>query len=193
MNFDFTNPAMIIGIVAVVLLIVCLAIAIVMRRRRQRTEDLRLRFGPEYDRLLRQSTSRQDAEARLLAREKRIELLKIRDLKPAEREHFLAGWQVVQSRFLDHPRGAVIEADDLINSLLKARGFPDERFEQRAADLSVDHAGLVERYRAANEVTTRAGGNAASTEELRTAMLNYHALFNDLVQGETRVELKQAV
>jgi hypothetical protein len=82
----------------------------------------------------------------------------------------------------------VIEADELINTILKARGFPAERFEQRAADLSVDHAHLVGSYRSANQITVRAGGNAATTEELRRAMLDYHALFDDLLQVESHFE-----
>ena len=192
-DFDFSNPAMMIGIAAVILLILFLTIAMIERKRRERTRALRMRFGHEYDLMLRQADTRKIAEAKLLAREKRVELLKIRDLKPSERAQFLSAWDVVQSRFIDHPRGAVIEADELINSLLKTRGFPSERFEQRAADLSVDHAHLVESYRAANEITVRAGKNAATTEELRMAMLYYHALFEDLAQAEAHVELKQAV
>ncbi|MGC1461572.1 MAG: hypothetical protein WA802_05180 [Terracidiphilus sp.] len=188
MNFEHINPAMIVGAVAVVLLVLSLVVVIVERKRNEKTRNLRLRFGPEYDLLLRQSDSRKNAEDRLLAREKRIELLKIRDLKSMERTQFLAAWELVQSRFVDHPRGAVIEADELINAILRTRGFPSERFEQRAADLSVDHADLVESYRAANEITTRAARNLATTEELRLAMLNYHALFDDLLQVETRFE-----
>ncbi len=193
MNFDFSNPAVMIGAAVVVLLILFLAIAMVERKRRERTRALRLKFGHEYDLMLRQSDTRKNAEERLLAREKRVELLKIRDLKPGERAQYISAWDVVQSRFVEHPRGAVIEADELINSLLKARGFPSERFEQRAADLSVNHAHLVESYRAANDITVRAGKNAATTEELRMAMIYYHALFEDLAQAETRVELKEAV
>lgn len=199
MNFDFdlSNPVMIIGIVAVVLLLVALGIVVAIRKSRAKSENLRHRFGPEYDRLLRISESRKNAEARLVAREKRIELLKIHNLKPGEREPFIAAWQLVQARFVDHPRGAVVDADELINALLKARGFPVERFEQRAADLSVGHAHLVGPYRAANDITVRAGRNAATTEELRMAMVHYHALFDDLLKidsrYDSRVELKEAV
>jgi len=188
MNIDYTNPAMLIGATAVILFIVFLTVAIIERKRRERTRNLRLRFGHEYDLLLRQMDSRRNAEARLLAREKRIELLKIRDLKPNERTQFLAAWDLVQSRFIDHPRGAVIEADELINAVLRARGFPSDRFEQRAADLSVDHAPLVESYRAANEIAVRAGKNQATTEEMRRAMLYYHAMFDDLLQIDARLE-----
>jgi len=192
-DLDFTNPVVIVVVVAVALLLVAAGVTLVLRNRRRRSENLRQRFGPEYDRLLRQTNSRKDAEAKLEAREKRVELLKIHDLKPAERTQFLAAWDVVQSRFIDHPRGAVIEADELVSSLLQARGFPAERFEQRAADLSVDHAQLVESYRAANEIVARAGKDAASTEELRVAMRYYHRLFEELLQAETYPELKKAV
>jgi hypothetical protein len=193
-NLDFTNPVTIVVVVAVVLLLlVAFGVALVQRNRRRRSENLRLRFGPEYDRMVSLTNSRKNAEAKLEAREKRIELLKIRDLKPAERMQFLAAWDVVQSRFVDHPRGAVIEADELVSSLLHARGFPAERFEQRAADLSVDHAPVVESYRAANEIAVRAGKDAASTEELRMAMRYYHRLFEELLQAEMHYEPKQAL
>lgn len=193
MNFDFSDPAIIAGTVAIVVLVLLLVSAVVVRRRRERTRNLRLRFGPEYDLLLRQTDSRRSAETRLLAREKRIELLKIRDLRPAERTQFIAAWELVQARFIDHPRGAVVEADELVNSLLKARGFPSERFEQRAADLSVDHAHLVDAYRSANAITVRAARNQATTEELRTAMIYYRALFDDLLQTDSSVEVKQQI
>lgn len=193
MNFDFSDPAIIAGTVAIVVLVLLLVSAVVVRRRRERTRNLRLRFGPEYDLLLRQTDSRRSAETRLLAREKRIELLKIRDLRPAERTQFIAAWELVQARFIDHPRGAVVEADELVNSLLKARGFPSERFEQRAADLSVDHAHLVDAYRSANAITVRAAIDQATTEELRTAMIYYRALFDDLLQTDSSVEVKQQI
>lgn len=193
MNFDFSDPAIIAGTVAIVVLVLLLVSAVVVRRRRERTRNLRLRFGPEYDLLLRQTDSRRSAETRLLAREKRIELLKIRDLRPAERTQFIAAWELVQARFIDHPRGAVVEADELVNSLLKARGFPSERFEQRAADLSVNHAHLVDAYRSANAITVRAAIDQATTEELRTAMIYYRALFDDLLQTDSSVEVKQQI
>jgi hypothetical protein len=190
-DFDFSNPAMMIGLAVAVLLVLFLGVAIVERKRRERTRNLRVRFGPEYDLVLSQMDTRKKAEARLLARKKRIELLKIRELKPNERTQFVNAWELVQSRFVEHPRGAVIEADELINSILRARGFTADRFEQRAADLSVDHSSLVESYRAANDITVRAGKNSATTEELRMAMLYYHALFQDLVGPVARVEERE--
>jgi hypothetical protein len=184
MDFEYTNPALISSIVAVVLLTI-VAISIAMRQRVVQTKNLRERFGPEYDFVLRESESRRKGEARLLAREKRVQLLKLHELTPTQRAHYLAAWELVQSRFIDHPRGAVIEADELLTSLLQARGFPAERFEQRAADLSVDHARLVDTYRSSSAIAARAGKNIATTEELRTAMVHYRTLVDDLLQTET--------
>lgn len=188
MNLGIMHPSIVIGGAVAILLTVFLTVALVKQKRRQRTQSLKLRFGHEYDLLLRQSDSRKKAEARLLAREKRAKCLKIRDLKPTERAQLLSAWEVVQSRFISQPRGTVMDADKLINAALTARGFPAEGFEQRAADLSVDHANLVDAYRSASEITMRAGNNGASTEELRMAMLYYRALFIELLQIETFVD-----
>jgi hypothetical protein len=141
-NIDYSSPAFIIGVVVVVVLIAA-AIAVVVNLQKQKTAKLRSRFGTEYDLAVREAGSRKKAEEALHARCKRIEHLKIRDLTVAERQRYLAEWDTVQARFLDHPRGAVTEADELVNSLLVARGYPIGTFEQRAADISVTHSALV--------------------------------------------------
>lgn len=184
MNFSFSDPTFISSIIAVVLAVL-VAVVIVARHRTERTKHLRQRFGSEYDFIVQDSTSRRDAEARLLNREKRVKLLKIHDLTQTQRAHYIAAWELVQSRFIDHPRGAVVEADELVTSLLQARGFPEERFEQRAADLSVDHPQLVGAYRSAGATVARAARNNATTEELRTAMVHYRTIVDDLLQIET--------
>jgi len=189
MNIDFSNPTVIIAIVAAVVLIV-VAIALASYQRKKRTADFQRRFGPEYDLAQREHGSRNRAEANLLARYKRVENMKIRDLTPAERDRYSAEWEVVQSRFVDHPRGAVTEADELVNSLMLARGFPSGDFRQRAADISVHHAHLVDSYRSANAIAARAGKNEATTEELRTAMIHYRALFDDLLGTPSRVDTR---
>ena len=192
MNFDYSNPTLI-GILAAVVLLIFVAVAIAVRHRTEQTRNLRQRFGPEYDRLLQQSASTHDCETRLLARKKRVQLLNFHDLTQAQRTHYLNAWETVQFRFIDHPRGAVIEADELITSLLHARGFPAEGFEQRAADLSVDHPHLVAAYRSGSALTARAGKNDATTEELRSAMIQYRTLVDDLLQIETPMEERQLV
>jgi len=184
MNFDsttLTSPAVLIG-GAVALILIVAAIAIAAHQRKKQTERLRSRFGPEYDAVLRNERTRRDAEATLDARVKRLHHLKIRELTASERARYIAEWGVVQSRFVDQPRSAVVEADELVNSLLQSRGYPGTLFEQRAADISVDHSRLVDPYRSAHEVTLRAARNEATTEELRTAVIHYRALFDELLQ-----------
>jgi len=193
MNLDFSNPTVIAVICAVVLLIVlAVVLAVTRKRNRTRTEQLRARFGSEYDLALREYGSRTKAEAALADRVNRVNRMTIRPLTEAEREGFLTEWETIQARFLDHPRGAVTEADELINSILKARGYEGGAFDRRIADLSVNHASLVEPYRRANAVTVGAARNESTTEELRSAMLLYRALIEELLQSGTPVVRREA-
>ena len=195
MTFDWStlsNPTVIIaGAVALILIIAAIAIAV--HQRRKRTEQLRSRFGPEYDVVLRNERRQREAEAALVARLKRHHLLKIRELTPSERARYIAQWETVQSRFVDQPRAAVAEADELVDSLLQTRGYPVAGFDQRAADISVDHSHLVGPYRSAYEVTRRAAKNEATTEELRTAIIHYRALLDELLQITTPAEQRRIV
>jgi hypothetical protein len=191
-NIDYSSPAFIIGVVVVVVLIAA-AIAVVVHLEKLKTAKLRSRFGTEYDLAVQEAGSRKKAEEALHARCKRIEHLKIRDLTLAERQRYLAEWETVQARFLDHPRGAVTEADELVNNLLVARGYPVGGFEQRAADISVSHAALVGPYRLANAITMRAGRNEATTEELRSAMIQYRTLFDALLGAKPEIEVQRNV
>jgi len=193
MNLDFSNPTVIAVICAVVLLIVlAVVLAVTRKRNRTRTEQLRARFGSEYDLALREYGSRTKAEAALADRVNRVNRMTIRPLTEAEREGFLTEWETIQARFLDHPRGAVTEADELINSIIKARGYEGGAFDRRIADLSVNHASLVEPYRRANAVTVGAARNESTTEELRSAMLLYRALIEELLQSSTPVIRREA-
>src|ERR1035437_8017831 len=144
-----------------------------------------------YERAVQKHGSERKAEAKLEDREKRVEKLTIRDLDPMERERFSKRWESVQSRFVDSPKGAVAEADDLVSSLMKTRGYPVSDFDQRAADISVDHPRVVENYRSAHEIALRVGKDKATTEDLRTAMIHYRSLFEELVQVPTIVERKE--
>jgi hypothetical protein len=181
MNLDLLDPKIIV-LAAVVILIIAVLAVMYVRKRRNTTADLRQRFGPEYERAVREHGSERKAEARLADREKRVDKLTIRDLDPSERERFVERWGAVQSRFVDSPKGAVAEADDLVSSLMKTRGYPVTDFDQRAADISVDHPRVVENYRSAHEIALRVGKNEATTEDLRTAMIHYRSLFEELVQ-----------
>ncbi|MGA9542787.1 MAG: hypothetical protein WBQ85_04425, partial [Candidatus Sulfotelmatobacter sp.] len=129
--------------------------------------------------------------AKLVDREERVEKLNIRDLDLGERERFSKQWESVQSRFVDSPKGAVAEADDLVSSVMKARGYPVSDFDQRAADISVDHPRVVENYRSAHGIALRVGKDQATTEDLRTAMIHYRSLFEELVQVPTVIERKE--
>jgi hypothetical protein len=127
----------------------------------------------------------------LADREERVEKLNIRDLDLGERERFSKQWESLQSRFVDSPKGAVAEADDLVSSVMKARGYPLSDFDQRAADISVDHPRVVENYRSAHGIALRVGKDQATTEDLRTAMIHYRSLFEDLVQVPIVIEKKE--
>ena len=184
------DPKMIVFAVAVILIIGVLG-WLYVRKRRHTTEALQQRFGSEYERAVREHGSERKAEANLADREKRVDKLNIRDLEPAERERFSKQWGSVQSRFVDSPQGAVVEADDLVSSLMKTRGYPVSDFDQRAADISVDHPRVVENYRSAHEIALRVGRQEATTEDLRTAMIHYRSLFEELVQGPIIVNRRE--
>jgi hypothetical protein len=176
------NPILIVLACVTILVITVLLVWLYLRKRRTTTAELRKRFGPEYDRALQTHGSARRAEAKLANRETRVEKLKIRDLDPTERARFMLQWQSVQSRFVDYPKGAVTEADELVSSLMQTRGYPVTDFDQRAADISVDHPLVVDNYRSAHVIALRLGRDEASTEDLRTAMIHYRSLFEDLVQ-----------
>jgi hypothetical protein len=184
MNLNLMDPKLIIPAVVVLLLIV-VAVALSIQKRRKTSAKLRHRFGPEYQFAVQQHGSERKAEAQLANRETRVEMLKIRDLDLIEREHYIGEWQTVQSRFVDYPKGAVTEADELVCSLMRTRGYPVADFDQRAADISVDHPQVVENYRSAHKIALRLGRGEASTEELRTAMIYYRSLFDELVRVQT--------
>lgn len=184
------NPKLTALAVAVILTVAVFAWLYVRRRRRSTTAEMRQRFGPEYERAVGEQGPERRAEAQLAAREKRVEQLKIHDLDSAKRELFAGQWQVLQSRFVDDPKAAVTEADALVSTFMQARGYPVADFNQLAADISVDHPRVVANYRSAHEIVLRLGKGEANTEDLRTAMIHYRSLFEELVQVPTAVEIK---
>jgi hypothetical protein len=182
MNYYFTITQLVVAAV-VLAVVILIAVGAYVEHRKTKTLALRNRFGSEYDRAILKHGSAHEAEAKLADRTTRVEALAIRDLGVTERERFVVEWHIVQARFLDHPRSAVTEADDLINALLEARGYPQAGFEQRAADVSVNYPRVMENYRAAHSVAVRLGQIEATTEELRTAMIKYRDIFDDLLQA----------
>ena len=191
MNLNLLDPKLIV-LAAVVILVIAGVAWLYVRKRRNTTTDLRQKFGSEYERAVLAHGSERKAKAKLEDREKRVEKLNIRDLDAMEHDRFLKRWESVQSRFVDSPKGAVAEADDLVSSVMKARGYPVSDFDQRADDISVDHPRVVENYRSAHEIALRVGKNEATTEELRTAMIHYRSLFEELVQVPVIGERKEA-
>ena len=191
MPLQFTNMQIAIA-VFVLVLVAAIAVGVYLKHRKTRTLALRNRFGTEYERAVVTHGSSHKAEAKLADRQARVEAFKIRDLGAPERERFAAEWQTVQSRFVDHPKSAVTEADDLINALLLARGYPQAGFEQRAADVSVTYPHVMENYRLANAIAVRPGRVEATTEELRTAMIQYRAIFDELLQTQNLKQTRTA-
>jgi hypothetical protein len=187
MNFQFNGVNYFLTVMqllvtaVIIVLVVGIAIAAYVERRRTKTLAFRNRFGSEYEREIQKQGSRRHAESKLADRQERVGALEIRVLGVTEQERFVTEWHTVQSRFVDHPRMAVTEADDLINALLEAKGYPESSFEQRANDLSVNYPRIMDSYRAAHAVAVRLGHVEATTEELRTAMIKYRNVFDELV------------
>ena len=150
--------------------------------RKQRSAKLQERFGPEYERAVSEFGGRGQAESELEARRKRVEQLSIRPLSGPDRERFANAWRSTQAQFVDDPSGAIAEADKLVADLMQTRGYPVGDFEQRAADVSVNHPNVVTNYRAAHLIALNSERGAASTEDLRQAMMHYKALFEDLLE-----------
>jgi hypothetical protein len=169
-------------LIVVAAAIVLLALlASVMAKRRQRA-GLQDRFGPEYDRTVERAGKRRGAEAELAERERQRQRLDIVPLQPEARDRYAESWRSVQARFVDDPTSAVGDADRLVSDVMKERGYPMDDFDQRAADISVDHPHVVENFRAGHEIYLRTNRGQADTEALRQAFVHYRALFDELLE-----------
>jgi FtsZ-interacting cell division protein ZipA len=173
-----------IAIVAVLVIVVVVWLALSKRR----TTTLRDQFGPEYDRTLQQTDSRRQAEADLSARRERREQLDIRLLTAAEQERYSSQWQQVQSQFVDQPAVSLGQADELVLQVMRERGYPMDDFDQRAADISVDHPEVVEHYRAGQTVSRSAASGEATTEDMRQGLVHYRALFAELLETDSETD-----
>lgn len=171
-------------LVAVVFLVVggLLAMAVM---RFQRSRRLKERFGPEYERIVNEAGDKRKAETELEARLAHVESLDIRPLTAEEVNRFSQEWQGTQTEFVDEPLESVRKADRLIREVMKAKGYPVEDFEQRAADISVDYPDLVTDYRGLHMIAVKEVDDEVSTEEMRQAMVHGRALFESLVTRET--------
>jgi hypothetical protein len=168
-------------IVIAVAAVVAVAVVVWRALAAHRTKELQERFGPEYDRTSESVGSKREAESELVARQERREQLNIRPLPAEARERFASRWEAVQAQFVDAPAAAVSAADGLVSSVMADRGYPVDDFEQRAADVSVDHPQVVQNYRQARGISRSSEQGQASTEDLRQAMQNYRALFDELL------------
>jgi len=166
-------------IVAVIAAALAVAWLLTTRHRRKR---LRTRFGPEYDRTLRDTGDIRRGESLLERRENRVSRYQIRALSAEEAQRFGKAWRLLQAKFVDDPSTAVSEADTLVTELMSVRGYPMSDFDRRAEDLSVDHAHVVQHYRDAHRIAERHARKEASTEDLRVALVSYRTLFEDLLE-----------
>ncbi len=181
MNFSALSATEIVLICAAAMVVV-IGVTSWLLVRKRRTARLRTQFGAdEYTRAVNEGGSRRKAEAALDERADRVERLHIRPLSAGDRARFVEAWGRVQARFVDGPGGAVIDADQLLGDVMSTRGYPVSDFEQRAADISVDHPLVLAHYRAAHQSAVRQTQGQATTEDLRQAMIHYRTLFEELV------------
>jgi hypothetical protein len=170
-----------IAVIAIIVVAAVLVIGLMAVRHRRRLQQ---RFGPEYDRLATEHNSKRKAESELTGRERRVRELDIQPLTDSARSSYAWRWAAIQEQFVDAPEDAVASSQLLVVTVMSELGYPAEDPDQMLADLSVEHATTLGHYRAAQETSQNAAAGTASTEDLRLAMINYRALFRDLV-GET--------
>lgn len=172
--------------VVVVLALIVAGVWFYLRKQRKQSLQLHEHYGTEYDRTVGQFGSRAKGESDLKAREKRVGQLEILPLTPSEADRFSEAWQTLQGRFVDNPKGVVVQAEQLVRELMEKRGYPMGDFESRAGDISVDHPDIVANYRSAQAIAVRDQKGTADTEELRKAVVHYRALFDELLEVRTK-------
>ena len=187
MNISKTDGDLIVAVSMAILVLCVIVWVYIQRHAKTATKKLKQKFGTEYDRAVGEFGSERLAETKLVEREERVGKFALHDLSPMERELFSQQWEAIRSHFVDSPQGAVADADDLVSSIMRTRGYPLSNFDQRAADVSVDHPLVMKSYRSAHEIVLRAAKDGATTEDLRTAMIQYHALFDELVHKDKKV------
>jgi hypothetical protein len=177
----------VIAVAAVIVVALAVMVALSMSRRK-RSERLKSHFGPEYDRAVGESGEQGAAEKELIARERKRQKLDIVVLAPESRAKYVEHWRTVQTAFVDDPAGAVGDADHLVTAVMRERGYPVDDFDQRAADISVDHPNVVEHYRAAHIIHLAQEKGDIGTEAQREAFVHYRALFEKLLESEHKTE-----
>jgi hypothetical protein len=176
-------------IAAVVVIAIVLGVFLALSRaRRKRTERLETHFGPEYERAVGEVGDQRGAEKELVARERRHQKLDIVALAPEAREKYEQHWRTVQTAFVDNPSAAVGDADLLVTSVMRERGYPVDDFDQRVADISVDHPNVVEHYRAAHAIHLAQEHGNIGVEAQREAFVHYRALFERLLETDVETD-----
>jgi FtsZ-interacting cell division protein ZipA len=179
-----STATLIIGAVVIVAILIVAAWLYSSRQRgqtQQRSGQLRERFGSEYDRTVAEKGDTRSAERELTARQKRLSSFHIKALDADEGKRFSDEWQAIKASFVDDPSAAVRDAEALLGRVMDARGYPTGDFEQRSADISVDHSTALEHFRSAHEISLRNAKGEANTEDLRQAVINDHDLFAELI------------
>jgi hypothetical protein len=172
-------------VIAAAVIVVALAVVLAASAmRRRRTERLKKHFGPEYERALGEAGDQRAAEQELVARERKRQKLDIVTLTPESRAKHAEHWRTVQTAFVDDPSSAVGDADRLVTQVMRERGYPIDDFEQRAADISVDHPNVVQHYRAAHTLHLAQEQGDIGTEAQREAFVHYRALFDKLLETD---------
>ena len=185
------NSLYIIVFVVVVLVIVGLVLGPIFFARRKKSEKFQEKFGPEYDRTVKVMGNEKKAQTELNNRQKHVETLDIHPLTQIEHDRYLADWTSVQSKFVDEPGQAIVDADRLIMEVMQKRNYPVSDFEQRAADVSIQYPALVSNYRDARVIALKNNDHKASTEELRQAMIYYRSLFAELLVIDDEIVMEQ--
>ena len=175
-------------IAAAVVIAVVVGVMVARANRRKRTDRLREHFGPEYERAVGEAGDQGAAEKELVERERKRKKLDIVALAPESRAKYAEHWHTVQTAFVDDPSRAVGDADRLVTQVMRERGYPIDDFEQRAADISVDHPNVVDHYRAAHAIHVAQEHGDIGTEAQREAFVHYRALFEKLLETDLETD-----
>jgi hypothetical protein len=187
------SAALIIAAIVIVAILIVVAWSTSRRQRSEglrRSEQLQEQFGPEYDRAVADKGDTRSAETELTARQERVSGFDIRHLAADEGKRFDDEWLIVQASFVDDPSAAVHDADALVGRVMVARGYPVGDFEQRSADMSVDHSPILSHYRAAHDIALRNALGQANTEDLRQAVVSSHVMFSELIEEPSKIEAR---
>jgi hypothetical protein len=167
-------------ILVIVAMVVLGALSLTMASQKK-TKQLHGQFKPEYDLTVKTMGGDKQAQVELNERQKHVDGMEIHPLSITDSERYSTEWAAMQSKFVDAPGQAVMEADRLTIEVLQARGYPVSDFDQRAADISIKYPADVTNYRAAREITVKNEQKLADTEELRQAFIHYRSLFEELL------------